>query len=113
MGTMCSVHATLHTKGVYLTKKTPAKVPSGLSRRAPSPFGGDANPVDLLTLYLNLPDAQRAELFLSSGQTASLLTLSKSRVRGLIDEGKLSAVKVFGRLQIYKPAMLEALREQN
>lgn len=66
---------------------------------------------ELLELYWQLPDKERDRQFWTTQQVAALLRLSDARIRQLIDEDRMPAIKIFGRLQIHIPTLKAMLSD--
>ncbi len=63
---------------------------------------------ELAERFLNMQSRERDRDFKTPGEIGLELNLSASRIRQLVDAGKLRAVRVAGRIYVYKP---EAIRE--
>jgi excisionase family DNA binding protein len=65
---------------------------------------------NLLERFFSLKERQRTAEFLSVKEIAAQLNLHPSRVRQLVDEGKLPSVKIFGRIYVHRPSMMQTLK---
>ena len=74
-----------------------------------------ADPGDYLQRFISLAEnpKQRSAEFMEPHRVAILLELSVSRIRQLADEGRLPHVKIFGRIYVHVPSLLEVLRKEN
>jgi hypothetical protein len=90
---------------------------------SPSPLGNDPkfppqtppDPFDkvyLTRLYWSLSPKERDEQFLTPDDVAGILGKSTTRVRALVSEGKLPAIKPTGRICIYWPGVLQSWLKQ-
>jgi hypothetical protein len=53
-------------------------------------------------LFLNLNHRERKRQFRTPSELASEFDLSTSRIRQLVDEGKIFAIRVSGRIYVHK-----------
>ena len=73
-----------------------------------------SNPVALLNRYWRLSASEREKEYETTKYTANLLRMTESRVRQLVDEGRMPAIKIYGRILIHLPtlkAMIESAQE--
>lgn len=64
---------------------------------------------DLIECFLGMPSRERARDFKTPGELGLELNLTASRIRQLVEAGKLRAIRVAGRIYIYKPAAIREL----
>lgn len=59
--------------------------------------------------FLKLQSRDKERDFKTPAELAGELNLTASRIRQLVDEGKLAAIRVGGRILIYRPAAIRQL----
>ena len=70
----------------------------------------DAEPTqDLIQQFLGMQSRERERDFRTPGELGRDLNLTASRVRQLVEAGKLRAIRVAGRIYIYKPSAVREL----
>ncbi len=67
---------------------------------------------DLYDLWLRLSEEEREEQFRQAKSLTKDLGLSESRIRSLVDEGSLPAIRIFGRIRIHYPSVVARLKEE-
>jgi hypothetical protein len=85
--------------------------PQILQGHSPLPWSLD----EMYDLWWRLPKDQRKDHFWTPDQAAGDLEMSVSRVRGLIDEGKITAIRIWppkGRIYIHKDSAFAELKQQ-
>jgi hypothetical protein len=63
----------------------------------------------LKDLYISLDICERKRQFKTPSELASEFDLTASRIRQLVDEGKIGAVKVAGRIYIHKSSAVKQM----
>lgn len=61
--------------------------------------------VSLLNCYWESSEQERQRDYKSTKWVAALLRMTESRVRQLVDEGRIPAIKLFGRILIHEPTL--------
>ena len=61
----------------------------------------------LAALWIRLSQEERSRVFGTAKDAAAILGVQPKRIYGMHDEGKLPSIKIFGRLFIHLPSLLE------
>ena len=78
------------------------------NRQYPPPVSVEPSD-DLIQHFLGMQSRERDRDFKTPGELGRELNLTASRVRQLVEAGKLRAIRVAGRIYIYKPAAIREL----